>query len=107
MCKSCWEEHGCPSIISKKTLHVAGLIEELYVDEPAGSLLHVVLDDWNIDDSNVKWCMSAECAKVCECEMTPLERSIAEAFLTMTVDERASALALCDGFIERPPLAVT
>ena len=44
-------------------------VQELYARHPAGCHLHVVLDDGNVSDAAVKFCISAAMAAGCvECK---------------------------------------
>ena len=36
---------------------IVSLIKELYKKEPVGGMLHIVLDDFNIDDDDLEWCI--------------------------------------------------
>jgi len=51
MCKGCWEEAGSPAIINTKTRAVAKLIDDVYSYSGAGGNAHIVVDDWNLEDS--------------------------------------------------------
>lgn len=53
--------------------------------------LHVVIDEWNVEDKNVDWCLSRELS-------TP-ERECAEWLRGLTVAERVSVLARVEGFV--------
>lgn len=55
MCSSCWAEYGKPTEMPDNGDAVVALIRELY-DQPdggAGGPLHVVLDDWNLEDGHL------------------------------------------------------
>ena len=96
MCMNCYAEAGAPRIVNEATLRAAKLVAELYATDygGCGGNMHIVTDDWNLEDDNVAFC--AACAAA---DGTLLEREIAAAFVAMTEDERASALALWDGFL--------
>ena len=36
---------------------VVSLIKELYKKEPAGGMLHIVVDDGNLEDEHIQWCI--------------------------------------------------
>lgn len=60
---------------------LAADIRRLYEDEQAGGRLHIVLDDWNLQDGHIRWCQD-------ENQLTAAEASIAERLLALTLDER-------------------
>ena len=84
-------------------LRVVALIEEVYEYNAAGGGAHIVLDDWNIEDDDIQWCID----HLPEYSEAGEERAVTMACLIammgLTIDERASALAIVDGFV----LAVT
>jgi len=94
MCQGCWEGYGSPKVLSAKAEAAVPLIKAVY-DQPrggAGGNLHIVLDDWNLGDESVQWCID-------NTEMTDIERACAEHLQTMTLEERAAALAKYEEFI--------
>lgn len=48
---------------------------------------HIVVDDCNVEDENIEFCMNLE-------DCTPAERRFGEILLSMTEDDRISALAM-------------
>ena len=36
---------------------IVSLIKELYKKEPAGGMLHIVVDDGNLEDEHLQWCI--------------------------------------------------
>lgn len=103
MCYGCYEEEDKPTIINEKTLAAAAAVKKIYGYNPVGSNLHIVTDDWNLEDDNVEFCL-----KQIQTEnfwkLTPEEllheEATAKLLLSMSVPERASALALWEGWIE-------
>ena len=59
MCYGCYEEEGKPSIINKATRAAAKLIESVYDFSEVGGNAHVVVNDWNLDDDDIQWCLDA------------------------------------------------
>lgn len=59
MCLSCWKEAGSPTELPENVDELIQLIKELYATEMggAGGPLHIVLDDWNLEDDNIEWCL--------------------------------------------------
>lgn len=108
MCYGCYQEHGSPTIVNTKTVVAARLIAEVYAFSAAGGRCHVVIDDFNIDDRNIAFCKGL----LKEPELwgendrsTDTLQRIAESrclmvLEDMTLAERASALAIHDGYFE-------
>ena len=101
MCIHCWEKMGSPSIINDKTKEAARLIENVYVYHGAGGYGHIVLDDWNLEDDNVEWCLGRVEENEWGYDKKELEvtKKCLETLLQMSEEERASALAIYDGFV--------
>jgi hypothetical protein len=101
MCFGCWEERGSPKIVNEKTIDAVPLIEAVYEANSVGGNLHIVLDDFNIDDCDLEACRrfidNHEDDALTYCDVVA-ERACLDAFVSMTVDERASALAMYDGY---------
>ena len=97
MCQGCWEERGQPKIDNEKVRAVQPLLAALYAVHSAGGMAHVVADDWNIDDDLVRASLE---------DLDPGDREssaalavpVLSAMLDMTIEERASALALHRGY---------
>jgi hypothetical protein len=108
MCINCWQEAGYKTIINDRVKEAARLVEELYLTESGGvgGYGHIVFDDWNLDC--VASCLhDAENALYKDnlCEETRLASMAAlKAFEALSEDERASALALYEGFIKEDNL---
>lgn len=100
MCFDCYEKYGSPTINNPKVVECAKLIAQVYEHSPVGGYLHIVLDDWNLEDSNVVYCAEAiEKADYSDgFGNEDAERACCKALQDMTIEERASALGLDDGF---------
>lgn len=111
MCQNCYEEYGSPAIINAAVREAAELVRQVFDHSVVGGNLHIVLDDWNIEDGSLHHCHKAiqniqagyfgphddiDPAQVA------IERKCCDAFLKLSLDERASALALFDGYIDAP-----
>lgn len=119
MCVSCWDEAGRPSNWSPDIARALDLVRELYEIHAVGGPLHVVLDDWNIDGEIKPYydChtdeeldeLHSDGWKIADMDplapavvgglgwsMRQLCDEIAALFNTMTVEDRASALAYYD-----------
>ena len=95
MCEVCWKEYGSPRIMNDKVIYANILIMKLD-DLIAGSgCCHAIIDDFNIDDKDMiinhspAWC--------CE-ERKIVEVEFLEYFKTLSIQERASAIALNDDY---------
>lgn len=96
MCEGCYEDYGSPRIINEKTLTAARLIHEIYELMCNGGNMHIVLDDWNLEDDDLAFCADL-IAKGGDAfyrdttELLALERACCDLMLTMTIEERAAA----------------
>ena len=104
MCECCWDEYGKPSIVNEKTEAALALVRQVYdaAGGGAGGNLHIVLDDWNIENSSIEYCQQGHSnpnwnGPPMRWELTEVEAHCATAFLDMTLKERASTLAKFDG----------
>jgi hypothetical protein len=99
MCLGCYAEYRFPKIISPATTRAVELVEKVYEFSCVGGNLHCELDDWNIDDEFFEaddlkvWHGDASAAQI------EAEKECFHAFKAMTLDERASALALRDSYL--------
>ena len=115
MCHGCWVEEGQPVVDTPTVRAAAKAIAEVYEHSCVGGNLHIVLDDWNLEDDSLAFCdgcikrnglMDPEHYKRFpndrreedSPEQLAAERRCHDLFAAMTVPERASALALYDGF---------
>lgn len=60
MCYECYKSAGSPTIVNDKTKKAAELINRIYEQEGcgAGGYAHIVVDDWNLDDSSIDFCIN-------------------------------------------------
>lgn len=91
-----WQKRGSVIIENEKTLHASKLIMKIYEFNCVGANCHIVLDDQNIDDDDIEFCIGAAKENYHE---QPKENNDAEfecmnLFLTMTLDERCSAIEM-------------
>lgn len=98
MCDSCWERGGSPTIVNEKTRAAVRCMGPVYHYNGAGGGLHVILDDWNVDDATIKWVRGyiAEPDYMREAGPKRLraEQRCLAVFASLSVDERLSALAV-------------
>lgn len=121
MCYGCWTEADRVVIDSPAVREAAQAVAAVYEHSCVGGNLHIVLDDWNIETEHLQWCSKvidgagvmpdedtmADCHKRYNAEkranpdppeQLAAERRCCDLLLALTLDERASALALHDGF---------
>lgn len=93
MCVHCYDAYGRPAVRSERALAAIPLIEAVFDENSVGGELHVVLDDWNLEDASLRLGGLRE----------PNEAEVAclAALQDMTLAERATALAIFDGFLAR------
>jgi hypothetical protein len=103
MCRNCWQEYYDASDVDNIMVrYLARCIRDVYELAPAGGHLHVALDDWNLgDDQDWSWYEDW----VAKDDNTPemveecfLARRCLSLLRVMSEAERASALALYDGY---------
>ena len=123
MCYGCWEEAGKPTNDTPAVRAAAATVTALY-EHPnciVGGNLHIVTDDWNLEDSNLefcrhciehagmmpidddaheihKWYNEQKRANPDPPDQLAVERACLDALAVLTEDERHAAMALADGF---------
>lgn len=105
MCYGCYEEFGKPSVISPETLRVADLCKQLYEFAPSGGDCHIVTDDWNLEDGNIRFCQEQLAHSQYGVEQLAIERELLELMVPMSVGERASALGLWEHYVDLPTIS--
>lgn len=94
MCSGCWEQYGKPAIVNDKTRMVAAFLE---VNSSEYCCLHITTSDFNIEDEHIEFCLAeARDQGHPECE------ALALYFRDLSVPERASALAIEEGWVSVP-----
>jgi hypothetical protein len=101
MCYGCWQEWGEPMIDTPAVRAAAQAIGAVYGFSCVGGNLHVVVDDWNLDDSDLDSCADLLAENIHEGTPAQLvaERHCFGLLRALTEDERASALALHGGYV--------
>lgn len=100
MCRTCWEGHDNVAIDTPAVRLAANMIDAV---DPYGHL-HIVVDDWNLEDGDLRFCereIEKNERRVSAREIA-IEREVLAALRALTEDERASALALHEGFWKPP-----
>lgn len=98
MCHGCWVEYGSPAIINDRVKKIALLAEGVYEHAPTGGCLHIHLDDWNLEDEH--FLKFHEDGRDTPPEQLAVQRECFAEMQAATLEERASALALWDKFID-------
>lgn len=99
MCEGCWADYGSPRDVPEDADQIVAQFEDLYSRDhcSTGGPLHVVLDDWNLEDEHLgPW----------EDERDPwppdvmeLATKISTRLRELPIDQRAAVLALWEGWI--------
>lgn len=100
MCITCWEENGKHAILNEETKITAKLIGAVYDWDSVGGNAHIVVDDMNLEDGNIDFCIDAARND----KESPIGKIMAEllclnALRLLTVPERYSAMAIHNGYI--------
>jgi hypothetical protein len=99
MCSACWSEEGEPAINTPAVREAAAAVEAVYNHSCVGGNLHIVLDDWNIEDDSLEFCrVQIERGDHGTEEERATERRCHDLMRALSVPERASALALYSGY---------
>lgn len=102
MCLGCYIKAGSPVIVTDATKAAASLIAAIYEFSCVGGNAHIVVDDWNLGDENIDWCLN-EALKTnfheASIKQLEAERAALTALRALTVSERYSAMALHDKII--------
>lgn len=102
MCQGCWEKYDKPAIVNERTLEGARLIDGVYYYSCVGGNAHVVVDDFNIEDCHIEACLTDgldENIHEADADQLAAERACLEYLRGLSIEERASALALFDGYV--------
>jgi hypothetical protein len=111
VCQGCWEQWGSPAVDTPAVREAARLIGAVYGFGETGGNLHVQLEDWNLEQDLFLDALALPDAEFNVWggppEQVAAERACAAAMAALGDDERASALALYEGFWGSPPLTPT
>lgn len=111
MCYECWMDLGKPRMRTPQIERCAGLVRKLYECSPVGGNLHIITDDWNLEDEHIEMCREymAAIPEGAETEYQDaedyakqlrIEREIINLMTPMNEEERGAVLALQDGFLD-------
>ena len=103
MCVDCWVDRGRPRIDSAPIRNAARLVEELFAARPTGGFLHIVVDDWNVEESMLDFCEREMRDAVAGYKDYPQADCVEEyralhALRVLPENLRTSALALAAGY---------
>lgn len=87
MCCGCYEEYGSPNARHEETDRLVELLPSV---NPFGAL-HIVVDDWNLEDEHIEFCKGQPDAE-------DIDLEVADIMLRMTVEQRATAMGIVDGY---------
>jgi len=105
MCSECWRKHyGGVKKYSPEIDAAVEAIAKVYEHTMSGGHLHIVVDDFNLEDDSLAFCRRELKAPLMADE-TQEKRDAEEACLDLleklSVEDRAAALALHDGYFSR------
>ena len=99
---SVWQKLGCPSVVNGATLAAADLIAAVYQHSMNGGNLHDQLEMWNLKDVFFKDGLITVRDPGSSPERLEAERKCYDALRLMPEKERASAVALYEGYFLVP-----
>lgn len=103
MCMACYESYGSPGVRTPGVAKLVGLIARVYEFSPGGGNCHIVIDDFNIEDGDIDWVMT-KAIPVDLVDVGPeaiaAERDCMELMRSLSLEERATALAIHDGLLK-------
>lgn len=104
MCIGCCNQYGpTAQDVNDDVTRAARLIDRVYEHNNVGGNAHVVLDDWNLEDGHIEWCLQHSLSddRTWEgpTELLLAEREALRALQPLSLRQRAAALALHDGYL--------
>lgn len=107
MCLDCYKTYGSPVVRTAKTRDAVQAVRDLEYRHCTGGYMHLVTDDFNVEDHVLDSCLEyieADALGGEEPTMRRLSRDVYDLLRPMSVAERATVLAIVGGFIEEPKL---
>lgn len=97
----CWEEYGKPVIDSPEVRQTVLLVKRVYEFSGVGGNLHVVVDDWNLEDACLDSCEKfiKENPNESGPDQIAAETECLNALRRLSEEERAAVMARYDGYI--------
>ena len=99
MCFGCWNDMGRPAEFTADTMKAVAAVQRLYELNCVGGPAHIVTDDWNIEDEDIASCGTDEASGDDPPEVIEAARVVLALFSPMTEAQRATVLAINDGFL--------
>lgn len=105
MCYACYEDYGKPTLVTPEIQEAARLIDKVYEFSGVGGHLHIILDDWNLGVDSLDFCDRNIAAGRDEVspEQIKAEEECLSALWKLSVQHRAAALAIHEGFLTPSP----
>ena len=99
MCDDCWDWYGRPKIYNPAVQNAVVAYRRVYEFSSVGGHLHIVLDDWNLEDEFLDFCEQDIDKNQADASPAQLvaEMECLAAFYLLSEDGRASALAIAEG----------
>lgn len=92
MCYQCYlEQRRGNTRITPKMKALAKDITKFYQREIVGGAMHIVFDDWNLEDDDIDFCLKESVKR-----KDPEAKKLGERFKRFTVPERVEILNLTD-----------
>lgn len=67
---------------------IQNLIDAIYDQHPCGGPLHIVLDDGNLDDDSINWCLNNTIENCDDIVLKIISKTCAELLLQLPEEER-------------------
>lgn len=83
-------------VLNDAVLAAADAVNELYEVHAAGGSAHIVTDDWNLENHSIEFCIG-----YAKDEGDDIALDVLHLFKELRVGERATALAIFDGYLSR------
>lgn len=101
MCRGCYEEQGSPIAVCETTQQAVDVINEIYRLNNVGGNAHIVVDDWNLEDEHIDFCLDQRnwVFRDASDEQKACEKHALMLLKDMTIDQRFTVLALKEGII--------
>jgi hypothetical protein len=95
MCLGCWEEEDRPFKVTDAVRKWA----PVFAETNGWGAMHIVIEDWNLEDGNLEFCRTCE-------DVTPAEIELIDAMQAMSWEERwATAILAEDPAFEPSPVS--
>lgn len=93
MCEECYRMYNSPIVVNDDVIRVAAMIRQFQDNGMFDAGMHSVTEDWNIEDDTIMFYLNKQL------HTSSIGKNILVAMKHMSIDERATALAIVDRFI--------